>query len=95
MIHYTSMNKTCLGEINDGIDSMIDRKKTIINMKKRDHKETFFKQVHTIIEFRWNTMTTLLHLLAFALHPNYYCAKIILCHQQENGGTQTGVLNPQ
>jgi hypothetical protein len=68
MIHYTDMDRPCLGEIYDDINSIIEKMKAIINAKEQDPKGTFFKQLHKIIEKRWTKMTTLLH-LAFALNP--------------------------
>ena len=72
MLRYTDMDRPCLGEIYDGIDSMLEKIKQIVNEKEQDPQETFFKQLKTIIIERWNKMTTPLHLLAYALTPKYY-----------------------
>lgn len=66
------MDRPCIGEIYYGIDLMIEKMKSTINTKEQDPKETFFKQMHDIVEERWNKMTTPLHLLAFALSPKYF-----------------------
>lgn len=77
MICYTNMDRPCIREIYDGIDSMIEKMKSTINAKEQDPKENFFKQVHDIIEERWKKMTNPLHLFAFALSPKYYNSEIL------------------
>ena len=76
MLRFVDMDHPCMGEIYDGIDSMIESIKTIINAKEQDPTETF-KEVHAHLIERWNKMTTPLHLLAFALTPKYYSAEIL------------------
>lgn len=71
------MEKPCIGEIYDGIDSMLEKIKCTINARQQDPKENFFKQVQTIVEERWNKTTTPLHLLAFALTPKYYSSELL------------------
>lgn len=75
MLRYADMDRPCLGEIYDGIDSMIEKIKQVINEQEQDPQETFFKQVQKIINERWNKMTTPLHLLAYALTPKYYSSQ--------------------
>ena len=77
MIRYTDMDKPCIGQIYDGIDSMLEKIKCTINAREQDPEETFSKQVQTIVEERWNKMTTPLHILAFALTPKYYSSQIV------------------
>ncbi|XP_057831543.1 uncharacterized protein LOC131042228 [Cryptomeria japonica] len=77
MIRYTDMDHPCLGEVYDGIDSMIEKMKAIINAKEQDPEETFFKEVQSICVERWNKMTTPLHLLAFALTPKFYSDEML------------------
>ena len=48
MIRYTDMDHPCLGEVYDGIDSMLEKMKHVINEKKQDPKETFFKELQKI-----------------------------------------------
>jgi hypothetical protein len=72
VLRYTDMDRPCLGEVYDGIDSMLEKIKQIVNEKEQDPQQTFFKQLQEIIEERWNKMTTPLHLLAYALTPKYY-----------------------
>ncbi|KAH9328903.1 hypothetical protein KI387_001011, partial [Taxus chinensis] len=47
MLRFVDMDHPCMGEIYDGIDSMIESIKTIINAKEQDPTETFFKEVHS------------------------------------------------
>ncbi|KAH9291975.1 hypothetical protein KI387_042840, partial [Taxus chinensis] len=77
MIRFTDTDQPCLGEIYDGIDSMIEKIKAVINAKEQDPEEIFFKQVKSILIERWNKMTTPLHLLAFALTPRFYSTEIL------------------
>lgn len=77
MIRFTNMDHPCLGEVYEGIDSMIEKMKLIINEKAQGPEETFFKEVRTICVERWNKMTTPLHLLAFALTPKFYSDEIL------------------
>ncbi|XP_057865649.2 uncharacterized protein LOC131073259 isoform X2 [Cryptomeria japonica] len=77
MNRYTDMDRPCLGEVYDGIDSMIKDMKTIINQKEQDPEEKFFKEIQKIMVERWNKMTTRLHLLAFALSPKYYSREVL------------------
>lgn len=77
MIHYTDTDHPCLGEVYDGIDSMIEEMKVIINAKEQDPEETFFKEVQSICVERWNKMTAPLHLLAFALTPKFYSDEML------------------
>lgn len=74
MLRYADMERPCLGEIYDSIDSMLEKIKQVIN-EEQDPQETFFKQVQKNIFERWNKMTTPLHLLANALIPKYYSAQ--------------------
>lgn len=72
MICYTEMDRRCLGDVCDGIDSMIEKMKVVINAKEKDLEEKIFKQIQQIIVEKWNKMTTPLHLLAFAFCLKYY-----------------------
>lgn len=66
------MHRPCIGEIYDGIDSMLEQMKCIINAKDQDTEEKFFKQVEAIVVERWNKMTTPLHFLVYALTLKNY-----------------------
>ena len=77
MLRYADMDRPCLREIYDGIDSMLEKIKQIVNEKEQDPQETFFKQLKTIIIERWNKMTTPLHLIAYALKLKYYTTQYI------------------
>ena len=57
--HYIDMDRPCLGEVYDGIDSMIEDIRNIINEKEQDPDEMFFKELKVIMVERWNKMTTL------------------------------------
>ena len=41
MLRYANMDRPCLGEIYDGIDSMLEKIKQIVNEKEQDPQETF------------------------------------------------------
>lgn len=69
------MDRPCLGEIYDVINSMLEKIKQVINEKEQDPPDTFFKQVQKIIFDKWNKMTTPLHLLAYALTLKYYSSQ--------------------
>ena len=77
MIRFADMDHPCLGMVYDGIDSMIELMRDVINKKEKDPEETFFKEVKSICVEQWNKMTTPLHLLAFALTPKFYSDEII------------------
>lgn len=77
IICYIDMDMPCFGEVYDGINSMVEKMKAIINEKEKDPEETFFNQLLQIIVERWNKMTTPLHLLAFALSPKYYSQELL------------------
>ena len=77
MIRFADMDHPCLGMVYDGIDSMIELMRDVINKKEKDPEETFFKEVKSICVERWNKMTTPLHLLAFALTPKFYSDEIL------------------
>jgi hypothetical protein len=77
MIRYTDMDRPCLGEVYDGIDSMIEDIRNIVNEKEQDPDEKFFKELQLIMIERWNKMTTPLHLLAFALSPRFYSQSVL------------------
>lgn len=77
MICYVDMDRLCLEERYDGVELMAERMKNIINEKEQGLEETFIKQLHEIIEERWNKMTILLDILAFALSPKYYSVEIL------------------
>eukprot|EP00253_Pinus_taeda_P002226 PITA_02226 len=66
-----------LGEVYEGIDSMIEKIRLVINAKENDPDEIFYGEVKDILTKRWNKMTTPLHLLAYALNPKYYAAELL------------------
>ena len=45
MIRYTNMDSPWFGEVYDGIDSMIEDIRNIINEKEQDPDEMFFKEL--------------------------------------------------
>ena len=63
-----------LGEVYEGIDSMIEKIRLVINAKENDPDEFFYREVKDILTKRWNKMTTPFHLLAYAVNPKYYAA---------------------
>jgi len=66
-----------LGEMSEGIDSMIEKIGVVINAKENDLDEFFYREVKEILTKRWNKMTTPLHLLAYAMNPKYYAAELL------------------
>ncbi|KAH9296658.1 hypothetical protein KI387_044238 [Taxus chinensis] len=77
MIRYTDTDNACIGEIYDGIDSMLEKIRDIIQQKEQDPEEKFYSEVKNVIMRRWNKMTTPLHLLAYALNPKFYSSEIL------------------
>ena len=64
--------KPNLGEVYEGIDSMIEKIRVVINAKEQDPDEVLCKEVKDILTKRWNKMTTPLHLLVYVVNPKYY-----------------------
>ncbi|KAH9318365.1 hypothetical protein KI387_020134, partial [Taxus chinensis] len=77
MIKYADTDDACIGEIYDGIDSMLEKIRDILQQKEQDPEENFYNEVKTVIMRRWNKMTTPSHLLAYALNPKYYSSEIL------------------
>lgn len=50
MLRYANMDRPCLGEIYDRIDSMLERIKQIVNEKEKDTQETFKQLQATFVE---------------------------------------------
>ena len=57
-------DKPSLGEVYEGIDSIIEKIREVINAKEKDPNEVFYNEVKDILTKRRNKMTTPLHLLA-------------------------------
>ena len=70
-------NMPNLEEVYEGIDSMIEKIRMVINAKENDPDEIFYREVKDILTKRWNKMTTPLHLLAYAVNPKYYAAELL------------------
>ena len=66
-----------LREVYEGIDSMIEKIRMVINAKENDSDEIFYREVKDILTKRWNKMTNPLHLLAYAVNPKYYVAELL------------------
>jgi len=77
LIRMFDTDKPNLGEVYEGIDSMIEKIRVVINAKEQDPNEVFYKEVKDILTKRWNKMTTSLHLLAYAVNPKYYSAELL------------------
>lgn len=58
MIKYTNTERACLGEVYDGMDTMIEKIRITIAKKENIPKEVFFKRIEKIILHHWNKMTT-------------------------------------
>ena len=72
MINTFDTDMPCLGEVNENIDSMLERIREIIKASGSDPFEVFYNEIKDRVTKRWSKMTTPLHLLAYALHPKYY-----------------------
>ena len=70
-------DKPSMGDVYEGIDSMIEKIRVVINAKEQDPNEVFYKEVKDILTKRWNKMTTSLHLLSYARNPKYYSAELL------------------
>ena len=66
-----------LGEVYEGIDSMIEKIRVVINVEEQDPNEVFYREVKDILTKRWNKMTTSLHLLAYIVNPKYYSTELL------------------
>ena len=71
LVWMLDRDKPSLGEVYEGIDSIIEKIREVINAKEKDPDEVFYNEVKDILTKRWNKMTTPLHLLAYALNPKY------------------------
>lgn len=49
MIRYADIDCPCVGEIYDGMESMVEKIRIIIQAKEHDTTKTFFKSVQQII----------------------------------------------
>ena len=72
------MDRPCLGEVYDSSDLTIEQIEGIINEKEQSLEETFFKILQKIMVETWNKMSTLLHVLTFALSLKYNTRQSIL-----------------
>ena len=77
LLRMLDTDKPSLGEVYEGIDSMIEKIREVDNAKEQDLEEVFYNEVKDILTKRWNKMTTPLHLLAYALNPKYYSALLL------------------
>eukprot|EP01018_Ginkgo_biloba_P019796 Gb_26452 [translate_table: standard] len=77
MIRLTDTNTPCLGEVYEGMDSMLEKIREVIRLEEKDESETFNNEIQDIIVKRWNKMTTPLHTLAYALNPKFYHEDIL------------------
>eukprot|EP00253_Pinus_taeda_P010583 PITA_10583 len=71
LLHIFDTDMPNLGEVYEGIDSMIEKIRLVINAEENDPNEFFYREVKDILTKRWNKMTTALHLLAYAVNPKY------------------------
>eukprot|EP01018_Ginkgo_biloba_P015683 Gb_14239 [translate_table: standard] len=75
MIRLTDIDTSCLGEVYEGMDSMLRSGK--LSGWRRRMRVTFYNKIQDIIMKRWNKMTTPLHTLAYALNPRFYHEDIL------------------
>eukprot|EP01018_Ginkgo_biloba_P030172 Gb_15201 [translate_table: standard] len=71
MICLIDTNTPCLGEVCDGMDSMLEKIREVMS-------ETFYYEIKDIVVKRWNKMTTLLYTIAYALNPRFYHEDILI-----------------
>eukprot|EP01018_Ginkgo_biloba_P011125 Gb_16417 [translate_table: standard] len=76
MIRLSDPDILCLGEVYEGMDSMLEKIKEVIRLEK-DENETFYNEIKDIVVKRWNKMTTPLHTLAYSLNPKFYHEDIL------------------
>eukprot|EP00253_Pinus_taeda_P030301 PITA_30301 len=77
LLRMFDTNMPNLGDVCEGIDSMIEKIQLVINAKGNDLVEFFYREVKDILTKRWNKMTTPLHLLAYEVNPKYYAAELL------------------
>ena len=77
MIRLTEIDTSCLGEVYEGMDSMLEKIRKVIRLEEKDESETFYNEIKDIVVKRWNKMTTPLHTLAYALNPRFYHVDIL------------------
>ena len=89
LLRNADTDQPFLGEVYDGMDSMVEKTMVIISQGSPqllfvdDH---FVDLVKKIIVDRWNNFNTSLHTLAHALNPKFYDEKLIA---QSNGKRKT------
>ena len=79
MLRFADTDAPCLGDVYDGMDTMVEKVKLSIQAHETNLREceALCKKVEDIIHHRWERMTTPLHLLAYALSPRYYSQEIL------------------
>ena len=77
LLRMFDIGKPNWGEVYEGIDSMIEKIRVVINAKEQDPNDVFYREVKDILTKRWNKMTTSLHILAYAVNPKYYFAELL------------------
>eukprot|EP01018_Ginkgo_biloba_P032587 Gb_11677 [translate_table: standard] len=77
IIRLTDTDTPCLGEVYEGMDSMLEKIREVIRLEEKDESETFYNEIQDIIVKKWNKMTTPLHALAYALNPRFYHENIL------------------
>jgi hypothetical protein len=79
MLRFADTDAPCLGDVYDGMDTMVEKVKLSIQAHETNPTEceALCNKVEAIIHHRWEKMTTPLHLLAYALSPRYYSQEIL------------------
>jgi hypothetical protein len=75
LLRDADTNKPFLGEIYDGMDTMLE--KTVEIITQEAPTLFFVEHVRSIIVTRWNGFNTPLHTLAHALNPKFYDEEFI------------------
>jgi hypothetical protein len=85
ILRSADMDKPFLGEVYNGIDTMVEKTMEIISQESPQHlfvAAHFVDLMKKIIVERWNQFKTPLHTLAHALNPKFYDEDLIA---QSNG----------
>eukprot|EP01018_Ginkgo_biloba_P011168 Gb_02649 [translate_table: standard] len=72
ILRLTDTDTPCLGEVYEGMDSMLEKIREVIRLEEKDESKTFYNEIQDSIVKRWNKTTTPLHTLAYALNPRFY-----------------------
>jgi hypothetical protein len=90
LLRAADTDRPFLGEIYDGMDTMVEKTMEIITQEAPTLffvEVDFVEHVRSIIVTRWNAFNTPLHTLAHALNPKFYDEELHCSKQWEEEGT--------